>query len=588
MTQGERDSSGGELTSFLHLTGKRPLFLILIAGIAGAIGVFLALGEPATFQARYVLNVDRVADNDLAVGEVGIVAEEIVSTASFPEVQAQVEQQTGLVFEDDYEIVVNRAGGALININVVSEQPADAQNVAIETGIAAVAITTERQAAGIESSRDQLEAEVAEIRAQMAELTTLAGGINPVVALSNAEATLLQRRADEVNPPTRTVLRADGTIEQVPIPYTGPTSDELQAIVDSLAPIEREFTSLQTAEAALTVTLSDRNNSLRELDSAIRLIESERDTSLVISEVVTEETSRITGLLTGLLLFAVPAALVIILLFTIWDILTKKPEEEEIVEEEPFDPAGELREREPRALPHSSVHRSLTIVENDILGEDDGFFIDNDGVIDVVALDQDADAFEDEDFDEEFEEDLDEEDVATEPVLYDVDDEDEDDDAEEELVASDDTDDDEADEEPAEEDIEEDVIEEAAVEEELEASDDTVSEDAAEEADEEDVIEEAAVEEELEAAEEEIVEQEEADAELEEVAAEKAKPAKKAKANGKPTSSKERARAKAAARSKANSSSNKNSRPKPKSNGSSKRVRDKDGRWGRTHNSKAG
>ena len=72
MTQGERDSSGGELSSFLHLTGLRPLALLLVAGLAGGIGVFLALGEPATFQARYVLNVDRVADNDLAIGEINL------------------------------------------------------------------------------------------------------------------------------------------------------------------------------------------------------------------------------------------------------------------------------------------------------------------------------------------------------------------------------------------------------------------------------------------------------------------------------------------------------------------------------------
>lgn len=390
MTEGERDSSGGELTSFLHLTGKRPILLILIAGLAGMLGVVLALGDPATFQARYVLNVDRVADNDLAIGEVAIVAEEIVSTASFPEVQVAVEEQTGLVFEDDYEIAINRAGGALININVVAEQPDDAQNVAIETGIAAVAITTERQAAGIESSRDQLEREVADVRAEMAALTSQAGGINPIVALNNAEAALLQRRADELNPPTRPILRQDGTIEQVPVPYTGPSADELQIIVDTLSPIERDFTSLQTSEAALTVSLSNRNNSLRELDSAIRLIESERETSLVISEVVTEETSRITGLLTGLLLFAVPVALLIIVAFTVYDLVTKKPEDDvESTEEEPFDPVGELREQSPRALPESSVHRSLTVVDNDILNDDDGFSIDNDGVIDVVAVDTD-------------------------------------------------------------------------------------------------------------------------------------------------------------------------------------------------------
>ena len=556
MTQGERDSSGGELTSFLHLTGLRPLALLLVAGIAGGIGVFLALGEPATFQARYVLNVDRVADNDLAIGEVALVAEEIVSTASFPEVQDVVEEQTGLVFEDDYEIAVNRAGGALININVVAEQPEDAQNVAVETGIAAVAITTERQAAGIESSRDQLETEVADIRSQMAALTTAAGGINPIVALSNAEATLLQRRADALNPPTRIVLRADGTIEEVPIPYTGPSAEELQIVVNELSPIEREFTSLQTSEAALAVTLADRNNSLRELDSAIRLIESERETSLVISEVVTEETSRIAGLLTGLLLFAVPAALVMIMLFTIYDLLTRKPEEEKIVEEEPFDPAGELREREPRALPESSVHRSLKIVDNDILNEDDGFFIDNDGVIDVVALNTDDDEIETE---------------RPEPVVYDLDKEIDDDEPED-------------DDEPDEEFVAEDVNDEHDTDE-HDADEHDADEQDADEHDAE--LTEEAVETEEASTEPEPAEEHQDDAE--DVATAEANPSTPAhKPSNKPNSSKARAQAKAAARSKANSRSNGKNKAKPKSNGTSKRVRDKDGRWGRSHDSKAG
>ncbi len=382
MTQGATESSGGELTSFLHLTGLRPLVLLLVAGIAGGIGVFLALDEPPTFQARYVLNVDRVADADLLVGEIDLVAEEIVSTASFPEVQETVEDATGLVFEDDYEIVVNRAGGALININVVADDPTDAQNVAIETGIEAVSITTERQMAGTVASRDQLDSEIAEISARMAELTALAGGVNPAVALDNAEATLLQRLADEINPPTLTQIQADGTVLEIPLELTGPNSTELQATVDELAPIGREFESLLTTQDALNVTLADRNSSIRESESAIRLIEAERENSLIISEVVTEETSRIAGLLTGLLLFAVPAALVIILLFTLFDLLRRKPEEAEVPE---FDAAGEIGRGEQRALPESTMRRPLAIVdedENDILADDETT------IIDVVAKEE--------------------------------------------------------------------------------------------------------------------------------------------------------------------------------------------------------
>ena len=390
MTQGQRDSSSGELSSFLHLTGFRPVVLALIAGLAGAAGVFLALQEPPEFQARYVLNVSRVADNDVTAGELDLVAEEIVSTASFPEVQIAVEERTGLVSEDDYEININRAGGALININVVADQPDDAQTVAIETGIEAVTITTERQIAGVESSRDQLVSELAEVDVEIAELTELAGGVNPTVALANAEAQLLQRRTEDLNPPTQDVLQPDGTVVTEEIESLLPEASVLEETVNALTPIERDFVALQTEEAALNVRLADRNNSIREADSAISLIEQERETSLVISEVVTEETSRISGLLTGLIIFAVPATLIVILFFTLLDLIRRKPKEEPIAPQQ-FDASGELPATGQRALPESTTR--LTVVDED---EIEAQVQRDDEVIDVLSSEADDDGGDDE------------------------------------------------------------------------------------------------------------------------------------------------------------------------------------------------
>ena len=230
MTQGERDSSGGELSSFLHLTGFRPLILALLAGLAGAVGVFLALQEPAQFQARYVLNADQVADSDVTAGELDLLAEEIVSTASFPEVQISVEESTGLVFEEDYEIVINRAGGALININVVADDPTDAQNVAIDTGVAAITATSERGIAGVEASRDRLLEDLAEVDSRIGELTVLAGGLNPTVALDNAEAQLLARRAEDINPTVQLVQLDHGSFADEVVDSGLPAAADLEEI----------------------------------------------------------------------------------------------------------------------------------------------------------------------------------------------------------------------------------------------------------------------------------------------------------------------------------------------------------------------
>lgn len=392
MTQGERDTSGGELSSFLHLTGYRPLVLALLAGIAGAVGVFLALQEPPQFQARYVLNAGRVIDNEATAAELDLAVEELVSTASFPEVLDAVEEETGLVFEDDYEIVINRAGGALINVNVVADDPTDAQNVAVETGIAAVTFSTERQVAGIEASRDQLLAEINEIEARMGELT-IEAGVNPIVALENAETTLLSATAAIRNPPREPQIQPDGTFEEEIVEYEGPPLEELEAEVERLTPIASEFGTLQTESAALNDRLANRNNTIREARSAITLMESERETPLVITEVITEETSKIAGLLTGLLIFAVPATLIVILFFTLLDLVRRKPEP--VSEPEEFDPHGEIEPARQRALPESTTR--LTVVDedernrnNDVLAHEDT------SIIDVVAKEEQAE-FEDDD-----------------------------------------------------------------------------------------------------------------------------------------------------------------------------------------------
>ena len=420
MTQGERDSSGGELSSFLHLTGWRPLLLAIVAGLAGAAGIFLALQEPAQFQARYVLNADLIADNDATAADLSLFVQEVVSTASFPEVQDAVEERTGLVFEDDYELVVNQAGGALININVVAADPNDANEVAIETGIEAASITLERQNAGIESSRDQLVAEVNEDESRISELTVLAGGLNPRFALDQAEAALIQRRADELNPPTQAILQPDGTTAVEEIPLDGPSASELEQQVAELSPLAREFDTLQTQIAALQTTLSDRNNSIREGDSALVLLETERETSLVIRNVVTEETSRISGLLTGLLLFAVPAALIMILLFTLLDLIRGRGAEVEPEPARDFEPKGSIEPQEQRALPESTIRRSLTVVDEndatDVLGEDD--------YIEVVAKEngRDEDSEDDENKDEDSEDEDSEDDENEETAAVDDDD----------------------------------------------------------------------------------------------------------------------------------------------------------------------
>ena len=366
MTDGDSKNSG-ELSTFLHLTGWRPLILALIAGLAGAYGLFSALNAPAEWQARYVLNASRVADDDLLPQELDIFVEEIAQTAKFGTVEAAVEERTGLVNEEDYEIVVNQSGASLqlIDINVVSEVPENAQRVAIETGIEALTITLEKILGGHEAARDRIQAEVDILDAQIADLTQQAGGINPTFAYDRASQDLLDREAFLRNPPQFTETTDDGLTITRDADEPEPPLEELQARVNELEPIDREYRQVQVELDALSAQLSTRTGDVRDALSAIALVEVERESPRIISEVITEETSRIAGLLTGLLLFAIPAALITILGFVLLDLVRPKPDPVPTYDRPAFDAAGVLEASGQRALPETTIMRPLTVVDEE-------------------------------------------------------------------------------------------------------------------------------------------------------------------------------------------------------------------------------
>jgi len=324
MTEGDRDNSG-ELSSFLHLTGWRPL-----------------------------------------------VPEEIAQTAKFPQVVAVVDEQTRLIHEEDYEITVNRSGASLslVDINVVAGNPTNAQDVAKETGIEALGVTLKKVLGGHQASADQIQSSITEVEQTIDDLTVQTDGLNPSTAYDLKTQEVIQRRTDIANPPTRPETDANGNITEVEIPYTGPSLEELEADLNRLQPLDRAYKNAVAGLDALNQRLAERNSDIRDANAALALVDIERDSPLIISEVVTEETSRIAGLLTGLLLFAVPAALIVIFAFVIFDLLRKKPAEESLHRADDFDAAGILEAQAQRALPEASV-TPLVVVDEDENEDDD-------------------------------------------------------------------------------------------------------------------------------------------------------------------------------------------------------------------------
>ena len=365
MTDIESDNSG-ELSSFLHLTGWRPLVLALVAGLAGAAGLFGALDAPTEWQARYVLNANRVAQDDFQPAELDIFVEEIAQTAKFPAVVNAVEARTGLVHEESYVITVNQSGAsvATVDINVVSENPADAQSVAIETGIEALTITLEKTLAGDKAGARQNEAELAELDAQVTVLTREAGGLNPTTAYDLATTAVVVRREFQINRPTEVVFDEDGVPSTQLVPEPEPSLEVLEAEANRLEPIDRQYRQLVTQIDAINVRLADQRNAIRDGEAALASIETEREQPLIISEVVTEETSRIASLLTGLLLFAVPVALLTILVFTIWDLVRKRPKAS-LRHADDFEAAGILEAQGSRALPEANFTPLVVVDEDD-------------------------------------------------------------------------------------------------------------------------------------------------------------------------------------------------------------------------------
>jgi len=364
MTEGDRDNSG-ELSSFLHLTGWRPLVLALIAGIAGAFGLLGALNAPAEYQARFTMNAQRIADDDFTPAQLDIFVEEIAKTAEFGQVIRAVEARTGLVHEVDYEISVGQSSTlSNVDVNVVAGDPDDARTVAIETLIEAMTITVDKTLGGDEASAAQIEGSIREIESRISELTIEAGGINPSTAYDRAVQAVFDREDFLRNPPQETVTLNDGSTVTRDVEEPDPPLEELKAEVARLEPLDREYRNEIAALDGLNLRLADRNNDIRDARAALTLIETERDDPVIISEVETEETSRIAGLLTGLLIFAVPAALLTILGFVIFDALRKKPELAPAVD---FDPAGALEAESQRALPEGQRGATLTVVDEDEL-----------------------------------------------------------------------------------------------------------------------------------------------------------------------------------------------------------------------------
>lgn len=373
--------------------------LALIAGIAGAVGLFGALSEPAEWQARYTLNASRIADDDFTPQQLDIFAEEIALTARFPQVAQAVELRTGLVFEEDYDITINQSGSTLANvdINAVAEQPEDAQRAAIETGIEAMNITLEKILGGHQSSADQINGSIVEAEGTIRDLTVQANGINPATAYDLAVQAVIDRRVFLRNPPTQQVTDADGNTTTELVPEPAPALDELEAEANRLEPLNRSFSNEIAALDALNLRLADRSNDIRDTNAALALVATELEDPLIISEVATEETSRIAGLLTGLLLFAIPAALAVILLFVIWDALRKKPEAQVLRPASEFEAAGVLEAEGQRALPEgASTVTPLIVVDEDDGDDDYEDDLDPDVGDDILSDDEDE-LYDDED-----------------------------------------------------------------------------------------------------------------------------------------------------------------------------------------------
>ncbi len=342
MSEGEAQTSG-ELSSFLHLTGWRPVLLALVAGLAGAVGMYMALQEPIEWVGRYVVNGQRIADDDFTPAELDLFVEEIVLSARLPQVINEVEEITGLVEEEDYEITTAQAPASvgLINVTVVSGSPEAVRTVAVETSLAAMDSTLTGQRSGLEAGRSELQLALDAADRRSNELIEAAGGVSPEVAYDRAVALLFDRQDFLENRPMVTVTDPDGN--QVTRPADepeSPTLEELEADVENLQPVFSEYQRVTAEINQLTLQVSSRNGSIREIDAAIASLATEREAPFVISEVEIEEASRISGLLTGILLFAVPAALIMFVLLVLYDLIFGRSESTEPAQ--PLDSYGIL------------------------------------------------------------------------------------------------------------------------------------------------------------------------------------------------------------------------------------------------------
>lgn len=358
-------ASSGELASFLHLTGWRPVILAFVAGAAGVVGAALALGEPAQWQASYLVDAGRLADDDLTPIAVDTWVDELVANAQFSEVIDHVEEVTGLEEETDYKITVNQANAATqIAINVVADTPEEAEQVAQETAIKVLDLNLNKTLESEQRSADRIQADLDIKETRITELTIEAGGVNPAVAYDVATGRVTERelqiaRGDRVQNGTDIT----GAPIFVDAEDLEPSLEDLKTRLGDLEPIQREHEDLVTDTDALRLALAEREDSIREADSGLAVVAAERETPTVITNVVTEKASRLTSVLSSLFLFAVPAAIVLIVLFVLNDKIRHKPTPAPVAEPLP-DSFGAIDGKTPDALPEAT-YGSLHAISED-------------------------------------------------------------------------------------------------------------------------------------------------------------------------------------------------------------------------------
>lgn len=245
------------------ILSARWLALIIISTlIAATTGFWVGIQSETEYTATTHVYARRVGFSNRPLPDLDDHVAELIDAVEFPAVFLDIEQRTLLQADRDYEFNLSESetSDSVIEINVVSPTPGDAERINRILSESIVDFVLQRQERALETRIEGLEGSISDLLDDQDRLAQSSAGASPITLQAQAEASLIEIGTD-----------------------TGPASGA-EAIVldllDTVRPIAEDYAQNLDALADLRQETADARIELAEVESTRDNINSEEYRSI--------------------------------------------------------------------------------------------------------------------------------------------------------------------------------------------------------------------------------------------------------------------------------------------------------------------